>query len=111
MNVELVCSQNEHDREEVSSDINDLMVVSFYYLHGREVRYSDSNVLLGTGSTCSVNKNHKILLNITNSKRHSGHLRMKFIKAPTRRGGSPEFFKVRYNPKSMMNILSFKDVR
>ena len=94
MNVELVCSQNENDREEVSSDINDLMVVSFYYLHGREVRYSDSNVLLGTGSTCSVNKNHNILLNITNSKRHTGHLRMKDIKTPTRRETSRIFLKL-----------------
>ena len=49
--VESVCSQNESDREETSSNIDNSMVASFHYLHGRDDRYDVTDVLLDTRST------------------------------------------------------------
>jgi len=68
-NVESVSSQNENDWEDISSNNDDWMIISFPSLHGRYERYNDTDVLLDTGSTCLVVKNRKMLFNITSSKK------------------------------------------
>ena len=73
--------------------------------------YKDTDILLDTGSTFSVFKNQEMVLNI----RSSYHV----LKAYTNGGRQdskqvadlPGFFTVWYNPKSMINILSWRDVR
>ena len=79
--------------EEISSDSDDSMIILFHYLHGRDGRYDDTDVRLDTGSTYLVIKNRKMIRNITNSKKHSGHLRTEDIRAQARRGNSRDFFK------------------
>jgi hypothetical protein len=95
----------------VSSDDDDSIVVSLQFVHGKESRYKDTDILIDTGSTCSVIMNKKMLLNVTESSKtlraytNGGH------QDSNQEGDFPGFFKVWYNPKSMLNILSFKDVR
>ena len=78
---------------------------------GRDDKYEDTDILLDTGSTVSVIKNHKMLINIEDKGRklraytNGGH------QDSTKEGDLPGFFKVWYNPDSMVNILSFRDVR
>ena len=52
-----------------SSDDDDSIVVSFQFLQGKESRYSDTDILIDTGSTCSVVMNEKMLLNISESEK------------------------------------------
>ena len=69
------------------------------------------DILIDTGSTCSVIKNSKMLLNIGDRGKklraytNGGH------QDSNEEGDLPGFFKVWYNPSSMLNILSFRDVR
>ena len=74
-------------------------------------RYMDTDILIDTGSTTSVFKNPRMLLNIKRSERtlrsHSngGSQDSNWV------GYFPGMFKVWLNKKSMLNILSFSDVR
>ena len=98
---------------EDDSDSDDSLIMSFQhvYLNGATSRYSDTDVLLDTGSTVSVIKNRKMLINAKNSEKtlraftNGGH------QDSTMDGDFPGFFKVWFNPESRLNILSFKDVR
>ena len=80
-----------------------------YHLNNN--RYLDTDILLDTGSTFSVLKNKDMLLNIRDGDRT--------LKAYTNGGRQdsnkiadlPGFFPVWYNEASMINILSWADVR
>ena len=109
--VESIVSLQNNDWEAHSSDDEDSLVMSFQYLHGGEDRYDDTDILIDTGSTVSMIRNKKMLINITSSAKtlraytNGGHQDSNKV------GEFPGFFKVWYNPDSMLNILSFKDVR
>ena len=74
-------------------------------------KYSDNNILLDTGSTCSVFKNANMLINIVRRKyrmramTNGGHQDSHCV------GLFPGFFEIYYNHKSLLNILSTRDVR
>ena len=73
--------------------------------------YDERSILIDTGSTFSVMKNPKMVVNIRDSK--------KIMKAETSGGVQeskqkaflPSFFEVWFNKESKFNILSWKDVR
>ena len=71
----------------------------------------DNDILLDTGSTCSVFHNKKLVTDIRPSNKtlraytNGGHQDSKQIAT------LPGFFDVWYNPASMVNILSYADVR
>ena len=110
-NEELVRSFNDCAWEDFADDSDDSLIVSFQFLMGRYDNYEDTDILLDTGSTCSVVKNPKMLLNIGDRGRklraytNGGH------QDSNEEGDLPGFFRVWYNPRSMLNILSFRDVR
>ena len=75
------------------------------------VNYSDTDILLDTGSTTSVFNNKKMLLNVRRSKKTLRAYSNGGCQESNLEGDFPGMFKVWYNPESMLNILSFKDVR
>ena len=54
--------------EHLSSDNDDSLIVSFQFEQGKEGKYNDTDMLLDTGSTVSVIKNKKMLIDIRDSK-------------------------------------------
>ena len=80
-------------------------------INNKDCKYSSSDILLDSGSSCSVFNNDEILENIidsdttlrcyTNGGHQDSHKKEYF------RG----FFYIWYNPMSMLNILSFSEVR
>lgn len=97
------------DTDDESHDV----VMSFQCLnrHTRPEGYTDSSILIDSGSTCSVFHNKVLLQHITKSSTtlraftNGGHQDSKHV------GWLPGFFPVWYNPQSMMNILAWCDVR
>ena len=96
-------------RDEVGED--DIVHFSWTQAISHTVnKYLDTDILLDTGSTFSVFKNHQMVLNIRESRRT--------LKAYTNGGRQdsnrvadlPGFFTVWFNPNSMINILAFSDV-
>ena len=85
--------------------------MSFQFVNARENIYSDTDVLIDTGSTCSVMKNDDMLLNITNSDKTLHAYANGGDQDSNLRGDFPGFFRVWLNRNSMLNILAFKDVR
>ena len=73
-------------------------------------KYGNTSILIDTGSTFSVFNNPKKLLNIRTSGKtlkaytNDGRQDSKMI------GDLPQFFPVWYNPKSMINILSWAHI-
>jgi len=71
----------------------------------------NTSILIDTGSICSVFNNEKMLVNVRDSDSvlraytNGGH------QDSTKVADLPGFFKVWFNPKSMLNILSFAEVR
>ena len=71
----------------------------------RSRKYSDTNILINTGSTCSVFKNEHMLINIVKSRTiipaipNSGHQDSDHV------GLFSGFFEVYFNPESLFNIL------
>ena len=65
--VESIVSLQNNDWEAHSSDDEDSLVMSFQYLHGGEDRYDDTDILIDTGSTVSMIRNKKMLINLTRS--------------------------------------------
>ena len=98
-----------------SLDDDDSLVVSFQsafqFVQANEGVYDDTDLLIDTGSTVSVIRCEKMLMNVTDNKRtlraytNGGH------QDSTQKGDLPGFFRVWFNPDSRLNILSFKDVR
>ena len=80
-------------------------------INNEECNFSSSDILLDSGSSCSILNNDEILENIvdseitlrchTNGGHHHSH----------KEGYFPGFLYVWYNPMSMLNILSFAEVR
>ena len=75
-----------------------------------DVQYTDINILLDTGSQCSVFKNRNMFLNIRVSAilmayKNGGHQDSKMVE------DFPGVFKVWLSKNLTVNILSFTDVR
>ena len=75
------------------------------------VNYSDTNILLNIGSTTLVFNNKTMLLNLRRSKKTIRSYLNGGYQESNLEGYFPGMFKTWYTPKSMLNILSFKDVR
>ena len=77
----------------------------------RSEKYADTDILIDTGSTCSVFRNNNILINIMRSGTimravtNGGH------QDSDHTGLFPGFFEVWLNKESLLNILSMRDVR
>ena len=78
--TESVYSFHKNDWEEFHSDSEDSLIISFQCVQSKNAMYEHTNILLDTGSTCSVIRNHKMLLNITKSRRRFTPLRMESIR-------------------------------
>ena len=111
-----------HDEDSVIVDGNDGfgdLSVNFMFhqaaiihnINNKDCNYSSSDILLEPGSSCSVLNNDEILENIVDSKTtlrcytNGGH------QYSHKKGYFPGFFYVWYNIMSMLNILSFAEVR
>ena len=111
-----------HDEDSVIVDGNDGfgdLSVNFMFhqaaiihnINNKDCNYSSSDILLESGSSCSVLNNDEILENIVDSKTtlrcytNGGH------QYSHKKGYFPGFFYVWYNIMSMLNILSFVEVR
>ena len=70
-----------------------------------------TEILLDTGSTCSVFNNKKMLINVKKAGRRLVANTNGGPHVCDMEGELPGFFKVWFNPQSMINILSFADVR
>ena len=98
-------------------DSDDSLILSFQFLQDIKKRsvkngnYKSTDILIDTGSTLSVFNNNRMLLNVRRSKKtmraysNGGHQDSNLV------GDFPAMFEVWYNPESMLNIMSFKDVR
>ena len=89
---------------------NEIVVSYCYHLEGMD-EHGDSSILLDTGSTISVFKNEKLLTNVRNVSQTMRAITNGGHQDSTRKGILPKFFPVWVNPRSRMNILSWKDVR
>ena len=111
-----------HDEDNVIVDDNESLEglsVKFMFhqesiihnINKNDCNYSSTDILLDSGSSCSVFNNNKILKNIVDNNTtlryytNGGHQDLH------KRGHVPGFFYVWYNPMSMLNILSFAEVR
>ena len=72
--------------------------------------YSDTDILLDTGSTMSVFKNKKMLLNVRKSKKVLRAYSNGGYQDSQNVGDVPGMFPVWYNPDSVLNILALCDV-
>ena len=95
----------------MSRDSYDSLAISLQLNQGENNRYDDTKLLIDTGLTCSVMKNENMLINVRKSENplraytNGGH------QDSNKEGDFLGFFKVWFNPKCRVNILSFKDVR
>ena len=79
--------------------------------NNRTNTYKDTDILINTGSTFSVFKNPKMLLNIRKSSRPLKAITNGGNQISEDMGDLPGFFPVWFNTKSMLNILSWRDAR
>ena len=88
-----------------------LQEVIIHNINNEDCNYSCSDILLDSGSSCSVFNNDEILENTVDSEtklicytndRHQDSYKMGYF---------PGFFYEWYTPMSMLNILSFAEVR
>ena len=106
--------QHYQDAAEIEGDdeSTESLVVSFQYAQVERARkYGKEAILLDTGSTCSVFNNRKMLLNVRRTSQtlraytNGGH------QDSNMKGEVPGLIEVWFNPNSMINILSWSDVR
>ena len=71
----------------------------------------DRSILIDTGSTFSVIRNPKMLINVRNSSKTLRAVTNGGNQDHTMKGDLPGFFTVWYNPMSKLNILAWADVR
>ena len=97
----------EIDQAEEEEDI-----LGFNFMHQQEINsLPHTSVLIDTGSTVSVFKNKEALRNITRSgSALHAHTNGGFQDSVLQ-GDLPGFFKVWYNPRCMVNILAWSDIR
>ena len=77
--------------------------------HGSEI--DRDSILLDTGSNCSVFNNEKLLTNVRKSSNKLVALTNGGEQVSRMKGTLPGFFDVWFNPESMLNILSFAEVK
>ena len=96
---------------EQDDSIEDIVHFSWTQINNNnDNKYKDTDILIDTGSTFSVLKNPQMILNIKESERkmkaYTNGGRQDF----TLVGDLPGFFRVWYNPKSMINTLVWADI-
>ena len=69
------------------------------------------SILMDSGSTFSCCNNPKLLVNIRDSIKPINGVSNGGVMVTSKEGDLPGFFKVYYNPDSLMNILSLSDMR
>ena len=107
--------ENVREGNKDSSD-DDSLVVAFQFMGmaaklASNGQYSDTDILLDTGSTMSVFKNKKMLLNVRRSKRVLRAYSNGGYQDSDTVGDFPGMFTVWHNPHSMLNILALCDVK
>ena len=115
---EFVQHMEEASHSTFESD-DDSVIVAFIHAMDSKVesvtaddkKAPSMDILLDTGSTCSVFNNEKMLINIRRAKRRLVAKTNGGPHVSDLEGELPGFFTVWFNPKSMINILSFADVR
>ena len=97
---------------EINQTEEEEKVLVFNFMHQQDVnslpRTSD---LIATGSTVSVFRNKEALRNITKSRSALRAHTNGGFQDSVLQGDLPGFFKVWYNPRCMVNILAWSDVR
>ena len=97
---------------EVISAEEDGDMLGFNFMQHQEITsLPDTSVLIDTGATVSVFKNREVLRNITKSTSALWAHTNGGFQDSTLQGYLPGFFKVWYNPRCMVNILAWSDVR
>ena len=117
--VENEVVQHMQETELSSESDDDSIIVSFIHAMNSSVTSEETKreekpsteILLDTGSTCSVFNNRKMLINVRKAKRKLVANTNGGPHVCDMEGELPGFFKVWFNPQSMINILSFADVR
>jgi len=112
LNTEIVDEIIQDDSDD------DSLVITFHFLQedraqhlSKQGKFKRNDTLLDTGSTCSVFFDNNLLRNIRKSPNtlraitNGGHQDSHFI------GNLPGFFPVLFNKNSMLNNLSFAEVR
>jgi len=100
------------ESSEAESNEGDDLLIGFTHntLEGGETQVDKHSILIDTGSNCSVFNNTEYLTNIRKSNRTLRAFTNGGFQDSTQMGHLDGFFKVWYNPNSMMNILSFSEV-
>lgn len=108
----IVSDDSNVAKDTEATDTEDELMVSFQGLARNFVlsECDDRSILIDSGSTCSVFRNANLLIDIESSKTlrafiNGGHQDSNQVAL------LPDFFKVWYNPDSLMNILALSDVR
>ena len=99
---------------ETSDDDDDReVIVSFQglYKHSLPNCNKDHSILIDTGSTCSVFRNSDMLTDIKKSDTTMRAYSNGGFQDSNMTGVFADVFEVWYNPKSLLNILAFSDVR
>ena len=110
-------SDDGHDSTASSTDIDNNedreVIVSFQGLHKHSIPNcnKDHSIHIDTGSTCSVFRNPGMLTNIQKSTTTMREYSNGGFQDSHMTGTFHNKFKVWYNPKSLLNILAFCDVR
>ena len=73
-------------------------------------KYTNTDILIDTGSTCSVFRNPNMLLDIKASKNVMRTVSNDGYQDSKLRGLFPSFFRMWLNERSLMNILAMSDV-
>ena len=98
--------------ELLDSDDDSSIVISYTYMadkrDGQDV--GRHNILIDTGSNCSVFNNIDLLTDVRKSKQRLRAMTNGGSQESEYQGMLPGFFEVWYNPNSMLNILSFGEV-
>ena len=104
----ITAQENDVEAEESSGNVE----YAFEFCFPQVEQGCDKNaILIDTGSTCSVFNNRNMVLNIRKSKRVLRAKTNGGYQDTTHMADLPGFFPVWFNEESMLNILSFADVR
>ena len=109
-------NDQQSKRGDEKSDSDDSLLVSFQLMElgGKPINkgsYKDADILIDTGPTTFVFINPNMLINIRRSDKTLMAYSNGGFQDSNLKGTFPGMFDVWYNHESMLNILSFKDVR
>lgn len=96
--------------EEDDSD-DESVIIDFQFAMGTSGLYDDKTILIDTGSTFSVMKNPKMVVDIRKSKKVMKVETNSGVHETNHKAFLPVFFEVWFNTESKFNILSWADVR